>query len=223
MKERFLPIGTICKIKGNDRDTMIIGYLQPSFNHELKTYDYLGVIYPEGMLSPNRICTFDATDIISIIYRGLENEEYNKFKNLINGYENTPIEEEKQKFKKINEVFSTSTETFSKLVFDQNGVVMFAEQANNSSPDFEFDENGFVIREKKKEISNPFLIQKDYEFDENGVVITDKKNKPTKTTKKDGFEFDENGYVLSEEKTLDTLLQEEDYEFDENGTVIAVH
>lgn len=246
MQEKFLPIGTICQIKGNDKKIMITGYQKSVFNNYLKIYDYIGVIYPEGMLAPNRIATFDAKDISEIIYHGLENEEYHKFKKLVNGLE-PQIAEEKQKFKKVNETFSTSTDTFSKLVFDENGVVMFAEQANNNLPEFEFDANGYVIREKRKEVVNPFLIQKDhefdkngyvlkeektigsilkeedYEFDANGVVVKDKKNKQSRTVLKNGFEFDENGYVLKEEKTIDSLLKEEDYEFDENGTVIAVN
>jgi len=219
MKEKFLPIGTICEIKGNDKKVMIVGYLKTTFNNSLKTYDYIGVIYPEGMLAPNRICQFDVSDIINVLYRGLENEEYKKFKSLIS--ENSPSEiiNEKTKFKKVNQAFTTSTDTFSKLVFDENGVVMFAEQANSNLSDFEFDENGYVIKERKKEIKNPFLIKNEYEFDENGVVIKDKKNKPTKTTTKNGFEFDENGYVLNENKTIDSIIKE-DYEFDENGVVI---
>ena len=219
MKEKFLPIGTICQIKGNDKKIMITGYLNSVFNNCLKTYDYIGITYPEGMLVPNRIYTFDANDINEIIYRGLENEEYKKFKSLINGL-GPQKEEEKTKFKKINQAFTTSNNTFSKLVFDENGVVMFAEQTNNNTSNFEFDENGYVIREKKKEIENPFLIKNDYEFDENGVVVKDKKNKPSKTTVKDGYEFDENGYVLKTEQTLDSILKEEDYEFDENGVVV---
>lgn len=197
MKNKFLPIGTVCEIKGNDKKVMITGYLVNAFNNTLKRYDYMGIVYPEGMLANNRTCLFDSEDIISVVYIGYESKEYEKFSGLLNDYSVVDKEDIKTKFKKGNGTFTTSNDSFSKLVFDENGVVMFAQQANDFESDFVFDDSGYVIRENKKDVVNPFLIKDDYEFDENGVVVKDKKNKPTKTTVKDGYEFDENGYVVS--------------------------
>ena len=69
-------------------------------------------------------------------------------------------------FKKKKDMFNNPESSFSKLVFDENGVVMIAEQVNTDEDDkYTFDENGYVVKEKAVEPINPFVSKKYPETD----------------------------------------------------------
>lgn len=160
-----LPIGTVCTIKGNNKKVMIIGYCVSSFEQSLKKYDYSAVCFPEGTLLSNRFVLFNQIDIKTIEYMGFENEEYENFVDMLNIYikQDEILEED---FKKKKDMFNNPESSFSKLVFDENGVVMIAEQVNTDEDDkYTFDENGYVVKEKAVEPINPFVSKKYPETD----------------------------------------------------------
>ena len=159
MKNKYLPIGTVCNIKTKNKKMMIIGYCMPEFNGDLKVKDYVGCAYPEGLLLPKHILTFNHEDIIDVCFLGFKNEEQGRLDVLLNKSNGNEIDKAKE-FHEDNEMYLTSNNTYSKLLFDENGVVMLAE--TKPLEKFEFDENGYVINvEKDDDIKNPF--HKEYE------------------------------------------------------------
>lgn len=226
MEGKYLPIGSICTLKGKNKKVMITGYYSVEFNGNLKIKDYMGCAYPEGMLLPEQVITFNHSDIEKIDFVGFKNEEQETFKKLLNRLTgNTKSDEEKAaEFHKKNDMFLTSNSTYSKLLFDENGVVMIADpveepkpQKSNTLNNIKFDEKGYVISMgEDEEVSNPF--HKEY----SDVNPVQKKNSDWNIFNK--IEFDKNGTVVSAENDINNKKEEmlNKIEFDENGTVISV-
>ena len=63
MNNKYLPIGTIVKLKSIDRLIMIIGYYSMEYQNSVKIFDYVGCSYPEGMLIKNNSYSFNHSDI----------------------------------------------------------------------------------------------------------------------------------------------------------------
>lgn len=63
-----LPIGSIVQLNNNEKKTMIIGYVPVSKEKEI--YDYLGCVYPEGVISSKSHLAFNKEEITSIIAIG---------------------------------------------------------------------------------------------------------------------------------------------------------
>ena len=59
---------------------MITGFCIKGDNDDDKIYDYVGCLYPEGMLSSNQNCLFDHNQIDKIFFLGFVSEEEKKFK-----------------------------------------------------------------------------------------------------------------------------------------------
>ena len=236
MKDKYLPIGTVCSIKGKNKKIMITGFYGVEFNGNFKINDYLGCVYPEGLLLPNSTCFFNHSDIEEILFMGFVNDDQRKFKNILNKL--TGNDESNDSVK--DEWSLASSESYSKLLFDENGVVVLAEPVNENkkTSKINFDENGFVISEEINDIKNPFYkdynetvakkqtenfntILTKYEFDEDGFVIQEQSNFDVK--KQDALnkiEFDEDGFVVSvKEETKQKKSNK--YEFDENGILIS--
>lgn len=205
MKERFLPIGTICSLRGINKKIMISGYFGISYRGKLKMYDYTGVEYPEGLLLQNRTYSFNHTDIEKIEFVGFESEEYTILNNnlLNNNVSTEPVEK---------------TNLMSNFKFDENGVVIFDGSVKVEE-----------VVETKKNTSNPFnqIYMKQeprvedkkgfgqFKFDENGVVIAEE------TESFGGFKFDENGVVIMDNTIESKIEDNSQFKFDENGVVIS--
>ena len=233
MEQKYLPIGSVCTLKGKNKKVMITGYYSVEFNGNLKINDYSGCVYPEGMLLPEQNCTFNHSDIEQINFLGFENTEYQTFKKLLDKLTGNDItdEEKAEKFHKDNDMFLTSNSTYSKLLFDENGVVMIADpvvEEKKVKSKYNFDENGTVISINNQEnVKNPFFkelpeskkvndgktkkwnIFKNIEFDEDGTVVSAEKEK--KTTKSSNYKFSDTGVLIAEQK----------YEFDEYGEIVS--
>ena len=229
MQEKYLPIGSVCTLKGKNKKVMITGYYSVEFNGNFKINDYVGCTYPEGMLLPELVCNFNHTDIESIDFVGYRNEEQRVFDNLLNRLTgNDKYEVEKAaKFHQENDMFLTSNSTYSKILFDENGVVMIADpvvkeekteiEESNDWSNIRFDESGTVVSaDLENDVINPFY--KEYSsFEIQEPEHSDSKN----WNIFNNIEFDENGTVISSglEEDKSSLNQ---IEFDENGIVISV-
>ena len=77
---KYLPLGSIVKLKSGTKKVMITGFCMYDNDHGHKLYDYCGVMYPEGMLSNKEAHLFNHDDIENIIHVGLSNEEEKNFK-----------------------------------------------------------------------------------------------------------------------------------------------
>lgn len=79
IEEKFLPIGTVVKLKGGTKRLMIIGFCALEKNRK-SLYDYSGCLYPEGMLSTNQVFLFNHQQIEEVYHTGLIDEEEKKYK-----------------------------------------------------------------------------------------------------------------------------------------------
>ena len=79
MKEKFLPIGTVILLKDATKKIMITGYCSSVPEDVDKLYDYVGCLFPEGNLAGDQVALFDHDQIGSIVYNGLDDDEFKKF------------------------------------------------------------------------------------------------------------------------------------------------
>lgn len=78
--EKFLPIGTIVLLKGGTKRLMITGFCVTTEERKDEVWDYVGCLYPEGVLSTTTNCVFDHAQISKVLYSGLVDEEEKEFK-----------------------------------------------------------------------------------------------------------------------------------------------
>ncbi|MDD6879380.1 MAG: DUF4176 domain-containing protein [bacterium] len=84
IKEKFLPIGTVCLLKGGTKRVMITGFCSISNDEQEKMYDYSGCMYPEGVLSSDQTALFDHDQIERVDFYGLIDDEEKTFKKNLN-------------------------------------------------------------------------------------------------------------------------------------------
>ncbi|MBQ3423104.1 MAG: DUF4176 domain-containing protein, partial [Romboutsia sp.] len=114
MEDKFLPIGTVCLLKGGSKKIMITGYLIKSIEHPNNTYDYSGCMYPEGIISSRESIVFNHDQINEIVYKGFDQEEYKEF--------NDKVKKLLEKEKKLSEEENNEKEETNKvLATDING------------------------------------------------------------------------------------------------------
>lgn len=77
MKKGLLPIGTVVRLDGGSKKLMITGYYSKS-EGDNKIYQYNSCVFPEGFME-NVFCLFDHYQIEEVIYKGLENDEYENY------------------------------------------------------------------------------------------------------------------------------------------------
>ena len=225
MSEKYLPIGSICTLKGKHKKVMVTGYYSVEFNGNLKINDYQGCAYPEGLLLPEFTCTFNHSDIEQVDFLGYKNEEYDKFSSLLNRLTGN----ESSGTSSNNDWVLTSNNTYSKLLFDVNGVVVLAEPAIEKKEEkvSEFKEVEAI------KLENPF--KKEYEEEiltnvNNDIFKEEKVEENNSNTSNTIYRFDENGFVVAVEENTSANAESviepthagSVYKFDENGTVIGV-
>ena len=80
----LLTIGSIVKIKGAKRDLMICGRVVARTGSE-EVYDYVGCLYPEGIMDPSSLYFFNRDAIAECIYPGYDGPEEQEFKEKVLG------------------------------------------------------------------------------------------------------------------------------------------
>lgn len=226
MNDKYLPIGTVCTIKGNTNKIMIVGFLSLDYNGNLNVYDYKGCIYPKGLFSSSGTLSFNHDDIENVEFMGYTTELHNNLNaNLINA---SVVDTVKDK---------TKSSTKSKYVFDKNGVIIM-------DGNYSVSEEAPVEITPKKELTNPFAVKYEgakentveskFKFDKNGVIIADNSVVKQENATRQAYEFDKNGFIIADntassnvnevntsvEKSKSNNLNEK-YKFDENGVIIA--
>ena len=76
---RFLPLGTVVILKNAEKKLMIEGYLFANENDPSVTYDYCGVMYPEGRMNSTDFLLFNEDMIDHVIAFGYADEEQRLF------------------------------------------------------------------------------------------------------------------------------------------------
>lgn len=77
MEEKYLPIGTVVTLQGGTKRTMIVGFCPIA--EDGKKYDYIGCLYPEGVISPNESLLFNHNQVATIHAKGFVDEEQTEF------------------------------------------------------------------------------------------------------------------------------------------------
>ena len=77
--EKYLPLGTVVLLNGAKKRVMITGYAIKSPQFEGRLFDYIGCLYPEGMVSQDKNLLFDHKDITQIFALGYSDEEQKIF------------------------------------------------------------------------------------------------------------------------------------------------
>ena len=72
--EKFLPLGTVCILKNAYKRVMITGFLIAG-QEDNKRYDYMGCMYPEGILETDQILVFNHSQIKSVVFLGFDDAE----------------------------------------------------------------------------------------------------------------------------------------------------
>lgn len=120
MNKRYLPIGSVVRLKNRDKDIMITGYYSVEYSNDLEIYDYSGCIYPEGLMIKSGNCSFNERDISKILFKGYETEEYRKLTNGLN-----EIDEEVLNIDNKNiELDKIEEFSFPRYVFDKDGIII---------------------------------------------------------------------------------------------------
>ena len=85
---KLLPIGTVVKLKQVEKSVMIYGYNQIQ-NSTNKQFDYIGVPYPEGNISPDYNVFFNRNLIEDILHNGYVTDEDKKIREEADREDNT--------------------------------------------------------------------------------------------------------------------------------------
>ena len=73
-KEKYLPIGSVVLLKDAKKRIMITGFAGQG--EGTKIYDYIGCLYPEGVISSDQNLLFDHEQIKDIYYIGYVDKEW---------------------------------------------------------------------------------------------------------------------------------------------------
>lgn len=82
MEEKYLPIGTVVMLKGGTKRTMIVGFCPIA--EDGKRYDYIGCLYPEGVVSANESLLFNHDQVEKIYAKGFTDQEHEEFMTKLN-------------------------------------------------------------------------------------------------------------------------------------------
>lgn len=84
LREKYLPIGSVVLLQGATKRVMITGFASTSPDTGERIFDYSGCVFPEGFYDYNQVCVFDHSQIQSISFIGLEDEEEKNFQIVLN-------------------------------------------------------------------------------------------------------------------------------------------
>lgn len=75
-KEKYLPIGSVVLLEEGKKRIMVTGYAAKGREAGDKMYDYIGCLYPEGVISSDQNILFDHDKIKEIYYIGYIDNEW---------------------------------------------------------------------------------------------------------------------------------------------------
>ena len=75
-REKYLPIGSVVLLKEAKKRVMVTGFVAQSQETGNKVFDYMGCLYPEGIISSEQNLLFNHDQIDKIFYLGYSDEEW---------------------------------------------------------------------------------------------------------------------------------------------------
>lgn len=94
-KEKYLPIGSVVLMKDAKKRVMVTGYAVKSPESGDKIWDYIGCLYPEGMVTANKNLLFQHESIDKVYALGYSDDEQKQFMEVLK--KATKFHEEKAK------------------------------------------------------------------------------------------------------------------------------
>lgn len=85
-REKFLPIGTVVLLKEAKKRIMITGFLVKGNETKDKVFDYIGCLYPEGVISSEQNLLFNHDQIDKIYYMGYNDDEWKQLEKVIKDF-----------------------------------------------------------------------------------------------------------------------------------------
>ena len=79
-REKYLPIGSVVLLKTAKKRIMVTGFVAKAQETGDKVFDYMGCLYPEGVISSDKNLLFNHDQIDKIYYLGYSDEEEKIFK-----------------------------------------------------------------------------------------------------------------------------------------------
>ena len=79
MKEKYLPIGTVVRLKNGTKRMMVIGFMASVGDGDSTIYDYIGCLYPEGFINVKNMLLFQHDQIEEIFNEPFSDEESKVF------------------------------------------------------------------------------------------------------------------------------------------------
>ena len=80
MKKEYLPIGSVVLLKNAKKRVMVTGFYVKEEEKSDKVYDYVGVMYPEGVIQSDKNLVFNNDQIEKIYFSGFSDIEEQEFK-----------------------------------------------------------------------------------------------------------------------------------------------
>lgn len=81
--KNLLPIGSVVRLRDAKKCLMIFGVCQSQND---KTYDYVGVLWPEGSMGVETQILFPHEDIEEVVFTGYHTEERQSFIERLNAF-----------------------------------------------------------------------------------------------------------------------------------------
>lgn len=78
--DKYLPIGTVVLLKDAKKRIMITGFAVKVNDSSNKIFDYIGCLYPEGVISLTRALLFNHEQIDKVFFVGYNDSEWNNIK-----------------------------------------------------------------------------------------------------------------------------------------------
>ena len=82
--KKYLPLGSVVLMNGGKKRVMVTGYVVKSPQAEGKIFDYVGCLWPEGVISSDKNLMFNHKDIAQVFAIGYVDEEQKKFMGVLN-------------------------------------------------------------------------------------------------------------------------------------------
>lgn len=86
IEDKFLPVGTVVRLKEATGCLMISGFCVTKDGDSTKIYDYLGCMYPQGMIAQDTNFLFDHSQIDEVLFKGFVDHQEIDFKVKLNDY-----------------------------------------------------------------------------------------------------------------------------------------
>lgn len=78
-KKNFLPVGSVVRLKDAKMNIIVIGYA-PVVKNKTEIWDYLGAMWPMGVISSDKNLLFNRDQIDIVVYEGYSNDEEKDFR-----------------------------------------------------------------------------------------------------------------------------------------------